>query len=227
MGFLRHIIGLIAALLVTALSAVAMPLAPITSHQAKFFPHHNTEIAEHTDVHFAARAPPTAVTNVAIAGDFFVMHGSAFVLHGNETHVASLDFSADFVATNKTATQADVSDHFQQNRKFWTQDPIQYNGNKVYQRNDLIDPTKVDPKTGKTNLELMQAGRAPLGPDGKPVNLHHLTQKQDGAIAEVTQTLHKDNHATLHMPNTVPSGIDRTQFNKWRRDYWKNRANDF
>ncbi|MDO6708830.1 HNH/ENDO VII family nuclease [Photobacterium sp. 1_MG-2023] len=91
----------------------------------------------------------------------------------------------------------------------------------------MIDPTKVDPKTGKTNLELMQAGRAPLGPDGKPVNLHHLTQKQDGAIAEVTQTLHKDNHATLHMPNTVPSGIDRTQFNKWRRDYWKNRANDF
>lgn len=130
-------------------------------------------------------------------------------------------------APNRTATQADVADHFQQDRQFWTQDPIQFNGNKVFQRNDLIDPSKVDPKTGKTNLELMQAGRAPLGPDGKPVNLHHLTQKQDGAIAEVTQTLHKDNHGTLHTPNTVPSGINRTEFNMWRRNYWKNRANDF
>ncbi|MBE6172657.1 MAG: hypothetical protein E7153_07440 [Enterococcus faecium] len=25
----------------------------------------------------------------------------------------------------------------------------------------------------------------------------------------------------------VPSGIDRKTFNKWRSNYWKNRANDF
>ncbi|WP_416380722.1 HNH/ENDO VII family nuclease [Gilliamella sp. B2785] len=28
-------------------------------------------------------------------------------------------------------------------------------------------------------------------------------------------------------PNTIPSGINRNQFNKWRSNYWKNRANDF
>lgn len=131
------------------------------------------------------------------------------------------------VAPNKTATQADVANHFQQNRQFWTSDPIQFSGNKVYQRNDLIDPNRVDPVSGKTNLELMQAGRAPLGPDGKSINLHHLTQSQSGAIAEVTQTLHSNNHGVLHMPNTVPSGVNRTEFNAWRRNYWRNRANDF
>tara|TARA_R110001583_G_scaffold195455_1_gene373797 strand:+ start:2523 stop:3500 length:978 start_codon:yes stop_codon:yes gene_type:complete len=120
---------------------------------------------------------------------------------------------------NRIAKQADVVDHFQQNRQFWSQDPVQFNGNKVYQRNDLIDPNKVDPKSGKTNLELMNAGRAPFGSDGKPINLHHLTQKQDGAIAEVTQTLHSNNHGTLHIPNTVPSGINRAEFNTWCRNY--------
>lgn len=29
---------------------------------------------------------------------------------------------------------------FGQQRKYWTQEAIQFNGNKVYQRNDLIDP---------------------------------------------------------------------------------------
>ncbi|WP_353846824.1 HNH/ENDO VII family nuclease [Snodgrassella sp.] len=27
--------------------------------------------------------------------------------------------------------------------------------------------------------------------------------------------------------NSVPSGINRSQFDKWRSSYWKNRANDF
>lgn len=131
------------------------------------------------------------------------------------------------LAPNRVATQADVAESFQQNRRFWTDDPVNFNGNRVYQRNDLIDPNRVDPVSGRTNLELMQVGRAPLGPDGKPVNLHHLTQSQSGAIAEVTQTLHSNNHGVLHMPNTVPSGINRTEFNAWRRNYWRNRANDF
>lgn len=25
----------------------------------------------------------------------------------------------------------------------------------------------------------------------------------------------------------MPSGINRTEFNKWRTDYWKNRARNF
>ncbi|EEE35243.1 hypothetical protein RKLH11_3919 [Rhodobacteraceae bacterium KLH11] len=36
------------------------------------------------------------------------MHAGAFVLHGYETHVASLDFSADFVAPNRGGRPIDL-----------------------------------------------------------------------------------------------------------------------
>ena len=69
---------------------------------------------------------------------------------------------------------------------------------------------------------------APIGPDGKSVNLHHMLQTQDGAIAEVTQTFHQSYSRTIHT-NTpaTPSGIDRGAFDSWRKDYWMQRANDF
>ncbi|MRG37723.1 hypothetical protein GH729_17025, partial [Shewanella sp. XMDDZSB0408] len=111
-------------------------------------------------------------------------------------------------------------------RKFWTSSTT-FKGNKVFQRNDLIDPRLVDSR-GRTNLERMQKGLAPVGPDGKSVNLHHMTQKHNGSIAEVTQTFHQKNSKAIHInPSSTHSGIDRSAFNKWRTDYWKSRANDF
>ncbi|MBS2970794.1 HNH/ENDO VII family nuclease [Metabacillus sp. KIGAM252] len=63
---------------------------------------------------------------------------------------------------------------------------------------------------------------APLGPDGKSINLHHTTQRNESSIEEVTQTSHKENSAIIHInPNTIPSGVNRSQFNKWRTEYWK------
>ncbi len=116
---------------------------------------------------------------------------------------------------------------FQKNRNYWSSEPINFKGHKVFQRNDLIDPNLVDER-GRTNLERMQNGLAPLGPDGKPLNLHHMTQRNDGPIAEMAQTFHQKNSKTIHInPNTVPSGIDRKNFNKWRSQYWKARAIDF
>jgi filamentous hemagglutinin len=131
-------------------------------------------------------------------------------------------------ATNRTATQADVASHFQQNRQFWTSDPVTFNGNRVFQRNDLIDPNKVDSATGLTNKQLMEQGYAPYGPDGNKINLHHMTQTQNGAIAEMTQTFHQQNSGTIHInTGNLPSGINRSQFDRWRKQYWSNRANDF
>ncbi|MEO9299435.1 HNH/ENDO VII family nuclease [Devosia alba] len=131
-------------------------------------------------------------------------------------------------APNGIATQAEVEKNFQQNRQFWSSEPINFNGNKIYQRNNLIDPKLVDVKSGKTNLELMQSGRAPIGPDGYPINLHHMTQTQTGPIAEMTRSFHQGNSSAIHInTNEIPSGINRAQFNSWRRDYWKNRASDF
>ena len=118
-------------------------------------------------------------------------------------------------------------------RKYWKTSK-EINGNKVYQRDDLIDPGKVSTwkENGKevigTNIERMESGRAPIGSDGKTINLHHLTQKRDGAIAEVTQTFHQKNYSTIHM-NTgeLPSAINRSDFASWRKEYWKARAADF
>lgn len=109
----------------------------------------------------------------------------------------------------------------------WTAKDVK--GRRVYQRNDLIDPTKTDDK-GRTNLQRMQAGLAPLGPDGKPVNLHHLTQIEPGPMAEVEQTFHQQNTKTLHMPGQYSfrndEELDRS-FEIYKRQYWRERAQDF
>ncbi|WP_282187987.1 HNH/ENDO VII family nuclease, partial [Photorhabdus noenieputensis] len=123
---------------------------------------------------------------------------------------------------------------YSQNRKYWPTDPITFKGNKVYQRDDLFDPQHMSAWRDKgkvirgTNIERMASGRAPVGHDGKAVNLHHMLQTQNGPIAEMSQTFHKVNHKAIHInPNTIPSGIDRATFNKWREQYWSNRAGDF
>ena len=102
-----------------------------------------------------------------------------------------------------------------------------FNGTRVYQRNDLINPNLTD-KIGRSNLQRMQEGLAPLGPDGKPINLHHMLQSSDSPIAEVTQTFHQQNSRVIHInPSTIPSGIDRSAFDVWRSNYWIKRAGDF
>jgi len=150
------------------------------------------------------------------------------VIKAAEKALAKGDVAEASRLMNKASDDVTSVNYFRQERKYWSAEPVNINGNKVYQRNDLFDPKYVDPKSGKTNLELMQSGRAPVGTDGKPVNLHHMLQKQDGPIAEVTQSFHKDNHSVIHInDNSIPSGINRSEFNKWRSDYWKQRANDF
>lgn len=41
---------------------------------------------------------------------------------------------------------------------------------------------------GRTNIQRMKQGLAPLGADGKSVNLQHMIQTNESAMAEVTQT---------------------------------------
>lgn len=71
----------------------------------------------------------------------------------------------------------------------------------------------------------MQEDLAPIGVDGKSVNLHHVDQTNDGTVMEITATEHQQNYSTLHS-NTgqEPSQIDRNEFNKWRKQYWRWRS---
>ncbi len=82
-----------------------------------------------------------------------------------------------------------------------------------------IDPTKVAaPPPAR--------GKAPIGADGTPIELHHTDQTKGNAspLDEMTRTDHrgagsyKENH-----PNTgqTKSTVDRTEFNKIREEHWK------
>jgi len=73
-----------------------------------------------------------------------------------------------------------------------------------------------------TNKDLIKEGKAPYGSDGKRINLHHIGQKADSPLAELTDTEHKSNDSILH-DKTKESEIKRSEFRKEREDYWRNR----
>ena len=80
-----------------------MPIAPTASNQAEFFQQPDALNSEHTDIHFAARAPPLTSTNVAFTGTAVAEQGNGIIMHGLETAVASLGFGGDLDATNRGA----------------------------------------------------------------------------------------------------------------------------
>ena len=102
---------------------------------------------------------------------------------------------------------------------------------RVYQRND-IDFERIDQNTGKTNLALMSEGRAPIGNDGLPVQLHHVIQKESGPIVEIRETTHEEYSRILHGLGAWGTSfrndpiLDR-QYNNFRRQYWKWRAQQY
>lgn len=109
--------------------------------------------------------------------------------------------------------------------------PTDVDGQRVYQRDDLVDPNYISPadKYGRTNLKRMQQGLAPMGPDDNPMVLHHMLQTQDGPLAELTQSMHQGWFRQLHINvgTRIPSGIDREAFAVWKTAYWKSRAAGF
>ena len=147
-------------------------------------------------------------------------------------------------ATNKEnlESSSSVPEKKAAKEKKWNAKHVE--GRKVYQRDDLFDPDRVD-DYGKTNIERMQKGNAPVGYDGEEVNLHHLTQDEPGSMAELGSVFHSENDRLLHIytnqydksykgPDGVrhryssaPPSMDRKPFNRWKKKYWKKRANDF
>lgn len=118
---------------------------------------------------------------------------------------------------NNVAAKTKTKTSYKQSRQYWTK-TVTFKKIKVYQAKNQFKYTKA-------NIERMKKGRAPIGSDGKSVNLHHMTQRNTSSIAEVTSTFHKKYSKILHInPNTIPSGIDRKKFTTWKSSYWKWRA---
>lgn len=80
---------------------------------------------------------------------------------------------------------------------------------------------------GRTNKERMENGNPPLTKDGETIELHHIGQKQDSPLAELTTQEHrgKGNDAILH-DKQKESEIDRNEFAKERKQHWESRANN-
>lgn len=85
-----------------------------------------------------------------------------------------------------------------------------------YNQNDLF---------GSTNLERMKEGKAPLDVNNKPIELHHIGQKQDSSLAELKINEHRGvgNDNILHN-KLKETEINREDFGRERAEYWKARA---
>lgn len=92
-------------------------------------------------------------------------------------------------------------------------------------RSDYSIDEVVDEMTGETNLDRMKKGKAPLDRDGKPIELHHIGQRNDSPLAELTGKEHRSggNDTILH-DKTKESEINRTEFKKEKEEHWKARA---
>jgi RHS repeat-associated protein len=123
-------------------------------------------------------------------------------------------------------------------------------GRKVYQDDSLIDPTtpvnqmninqnalnspsfdkmKGMIDNGATNVDLMNEGYAPFGPDGNQVNLHHILGEEPGPMIELSASTHQKFYSPLH--GLVEDGNSFRNnpsllrgYNRFRSKYWKERA---
>lgn len=102
---------------------------------------------------------------------------------------------------------------------------------RVYQRGD-IDINYFDENTGLTNLERMKKGKPPIGSDGNPIQLHHITQQEAGSMVEILEVTHQEYYSQLH--GLVGKGesfrnnpILEKQYNNFRSKYWKWRYKQF
>ena len=119
--------------------------------------------------------------------------------------------------------------------------PYAPNGERtVYQREIDSDYVHTDKYGNKiSNIERMQKGQAPYELNTKTGNseqiqLHHSQQKNSGSIFEIKESTHLNKNAqngnnALHPYNNSKNpndAVDRASFNKERKEYWKQRADN-
>jgi Na+/phosphate symporter len=100
---------------------------------------------------------------------------------------------------------------------------VDINGKKCLVRSD-IDWEQKD-SMGRTNKERAEAGLSPINKNGETIELHHIGQKNNGSLAELTPDEHrsKENYSILH-DTKKESEIDRTAFNNERAEHWQSRS---
>ena len=99
---------------------------------------------------------------------------------------------------------------------------------RIVLKDNSINPDLIDEK-GRTNLQRMEKGLAPIDENGKPYNLHHIGQNSDSPLAELKDEVHKKNDAILHdksKPTEVHGSNSEVNWDKERSEHWKARAEE-
>lgn len=101
---------------------------------------------------------------------------------------------------------------------------VQINGRTCLIRSD-IDMDQVVDDFGMTNADLIKEGYAPFDKNGHRIELHHIGQKNDAPLAELTFEEHRssDTYSILH-DTSKESEINRNDFSRERETHWKSRA---
>lgn len=101
---------------------------------------------------------------------------------------------------------------------------VQINGRTCLIRSD-IDMDQVVDDFGMTNADLIKEGYAPFYKNGHRIELHHIGQKNDAPLAELTFEEHRssDTYSILH-DTSKESEINRNDFSDEREAYWKSRV---
>lgn len=100
-------------------------------------------------------------------------------------------------------------------------------GKKCLMKTD-IDWDQKD-EFGSTNRERVAEGYAPLDKTGKPIQLHHIGQRADSPLAELTFKEHRTGGNDIILHDKTKETEVHGEGNNWdneRREYWKNRQSD-
>ncbi|MDD3120365.1 MAG: HNH/ENDO VII family nuclease, partial [Candidatus Gracilibacteria bacterium] len=68
-----------------------------------------------------------------------------------------------------------------------------------------------------------------LKKDGNPVEIHHKGQNPNGPFVEMTKGDHRlgENYKKNHNNPNQNSSIDRSEFNKWKKEYWSKEYDNY
>ena len=73
----------------------------------------------------------------------------------------------------------------------------------------------------KTNEQLLSEELAPIGADGEPMELHHLTRRHPGVLVLMNQSFHQRHTTLLHLRSEKhmrqPQPVDRVVFTSWKK----------
>jgi hypothetical protein len=94
--------------------------------------------------------------------------------------------------------------------------------NNTFYYNPGFIPNTIKDSEGRTNLERINDGIAPIGFDGESMNIHHITRHQPGIFVLISETMHQQKSLHLHFRDKKyypqPKAIDRNEFNHIKQD---------